>query len=106
MTRDVTLREIQKRIAEAKGWGVPWGNDFGNLTGFLDGEERTVPQWPQQWHRAGELLDEMTAADIAWTIRPQSGNIGTVQSTVCTEDAKEATARCWCAWKGIDLSDL
>jgi hypothetical protein len=81
MTRDETLRELQKRIAEAKGYTDVQEepcvvlrmaqDDNGDirahtrssarLQGTLHADEgpTLIPRWPWDWCAAGELVEEM-----------------------------------------------
>lgn len=131
MTKEEQLREIQKRIAEARGYTSFHMTEMHDgtlprplaLCGVLHVDEGStlVPRWPQEWCDAGVLVAEMRAADARHAYRmdfhprmpPEHVHRFVLQRTsdasawagAGRSDA-EAIARCWCAWKGIDLSDL
>jgi hypothetical protein len=127
MTRDETLRELQRRIALAKGYtGVYvafWAD--GRLAGTLHADEgpTLIPRWPWDWCAAGELVEEMQAACVhntavgfvKWTSHGHTGahrfelhpaNRAGTAFVGIGHTYQAAAARCWCAWKDIDLSGL
>lgn len=144
MTRDEYLRELQRRIAVAKGYtdlrdsrAVQLRAENvagpGNLTiepiahtvlqGTLHTDEgpTRVPRWSWDWCEAGELVAEMTSdpysrsyeclwtggyEDEAYQFRLHIASFGRGITSAQGWTAAEAIARCWCAWKGVDLSDL
>lgn len=126
MTKDKQLREIQKRIAEARGYTdvrlsrVEYG---GELLGVLHADEGVtmLPRWPQEWCDAGVLVEEMRAAatdgggwcewadlweGTKWGPHAFQMHDGTVKHRAGGQTFAEAVARCWCVWRGIDLSDI
>lgn len=119
MSRHEVLREIQKRIAEAKGYRLQADYE-GRWTGSLrHGPFELAPRWPMDWCDAGVLVEEMAAWEHARSydlmFRRGVGYVfrlhrveGRAESLFEGEGqhALEAISRCWCAWKGIDLSDL
>ena len=133
MNRDDNLREIQRRITEAKGYtqitegvvavGVEWPAASNWLSGTLHADEgpTLIPRWPWDWCAAGDLVAEMRAdsdyngLDVG-EIQRQTGFrcalwLAQDDGRDCEFSGKssepaEAIARCWCAWKGIDLSDM
>lgn len=129
MTRDEILLEIQRRIAEERGYTdlFAYGTapDFGRLNGIFHADEgpTLVPRWPWDWDAAGELVKEMEADPLLYAYALEHdpkwvahkghpfdfsfyGKSGDLDRFGRDFTAESAIARCWCAWKGIDLSDL
>jgi hypothetical protein len=134
MTTDEQLRDMQRRIALAKGYTVlregvdAAGRSLGTtknwLTGTLHADEgpTLIPCWPWDWCAAGALVEEMEAGGsvygtfLDYNRHADNGELPYVYRFVgaaSNDDysgkgysAAEAISRCWCAWKGIDLSDL
>jgi hypothetical protein len=127
VSKDEQLREIQKRIAQARGYtdvgptlaqpGVASGAR-AYLVGTLHGDEgpTILPRWPWDWCDAAVLVEEMERYPFFWEAS-RSGSIHGVGQSVYRFAAlpgmagygatlPEAISRCWCAWKGIDLSDI
>jgi hypothetical protein len=121
LTRDEVLLEIQKRIAAERGYThLGFSQATGTLCGALHEDEglTLVPRWPWEWDAAGKLLSEVNAASgcRGWRLLPSGGlpvlyfveflvaDFPFPHAWGATET--EAIGRCWCAWKGIDLSDL
>jgi len=117
MTRDEVLLEIQRRIAVRKGYtdlqrSPPWswGGPTTGLTGTLHADEgpTVVPRWPQDWCDVCELVEEMRAGGGTYALTPGIFSAYTPEGVYVAEGSsdEEAIARCYCAWQGIDLSDL
>lgn len=116
MNRDEQLREIQKRIALARGYTDLW--DYGGR--LLNGnEEEAVPRWPMDWCDAGVLWAELDATATGGAIMLETFPIDDLPYVFTAFDKRmqmaamgegasveEAVSRAWCAWRGIDLSDL
>lgn len=128
MDRNEVLTEMQRRIAAAKGYtslGLTPGTR--ELHGILHADEgpTLVPRWPWDMADAWPLVMEMRQApgcdgyqleDFAYPPnyaegRPKEfrlwfeGKVSRPFEGRGNTEA-EAIARCWCAWKGIDLSDI
>lgn len=135
MTKEEQLREIQKRIAEARGYTDVRDDEYHNvekdgrltraLTGVLHADEglTLIPRWPMDWCDAGVLVEEFRSAPGSWGYNidcepRRNGGVegreyevtvygkGTGVFFGTGDSAEEAIARCWCAFKGIDLSDI
>jgi hypothetical protein len=125
MTRDETLREVQRCIAEAKGYTDvrPYWRDTDALQGVSSTPTKgptLIPRWPWDWCAAGELWAEMASGDyIGFSLdhyaEGRAMGINAWQAARYRKDGDhkgfaetpaEAIARCWLAWKGIDTSDL
>lgn len=113
-TRDGMLLELQRRIADAKGWtALVYDVATDNLCGIEPEHTHTwaAPKWAQHIADAWALLGEMAGPHDWWELTrlPNAGDyvfIGRWMGTGEGWSEAEAIARAWCAWKGIDLSDL
>lgn len=127
MTRDEQLCELQKRIALARGYTdvrpATWrpGLTDPPLEGILHADEghTLVPRWPMDWCDAGVLVEEMDATSKGGAIMMESFPLEEAPYMFTAYNnrmqmvgkgeglsVEEAIARAWCAWKGIDLSDI
>jgi len=121
MTRDEVLQEIQRRISEHKGYRLE--PSHRRLLGSLDPSSAPyafVPRWPQDWCDVRALVEEMkeagaevqigatTQGACAWLWLPGHRMVigHAYDHAGFGRDEAEAIARCYCAWKGIDLSDF
>lgn len=129
MTRDESLNELQRRIAERKGykdvrWWYPPGGPRHDgarmlLQGVLHADEgpTVLPRWPWDWCDAGVLMGEMEAAESVHSATLDYSRYTAHECRIWGEGTTESYAgdghtfaeaicRCWCAWRGVDLSDL
>lgn len=122
MNKEERLREVQKRIAEARGYtdlrvgvdavGREYEATTNWLTGVLHADEghTRVPDWPQEWCDAGVLVEELEAAGFWWDahrLAPYLFHFKATPDIVAVgQTLPEAIARCWAKWKDIDLSDI
>jgi hypothetical protein len=120
MTRDEYLHEVQRRIAEEKGYKHLQTHPGGSMSGVLHADEGStiVPRWPWGWCDAGVLVTEMEQYPFWWSAHRSgsihgTGGLAPVYTFAALpglsglgNTLEESIARCWCAWKGVDLSDL
>lgn len=114
MTKGEVLREIQRRIAEAKGYrGVRAGDTpDGALVHAVTPEiYHDLPRWPWEWSDAGALVEEMERDNVWWDahrVGPVTYHFKSSSRRMVGVGATfaEAIARAWCAYKRVDLSDL
>jgi hypothetical protein len=126
VTRDDYLLALQRLVATEKGYEyLQVFQPERGLCGVLHADEgpTLVPRWPWEWCEAGKLLEEMARAEYfdgyklehrgPGSARPHESRVtfhlyGTdgVSHAGGGSLATDAIARCWLAWKGVDLSDL
>lgn len=104
---DMTDSELQRAIAELRGWTSVSDEDGPDLTGLIPNPTReydfwVVPTWPQDTHAACvDLLAEMEGYNLRWSTAYHGWSVENynVQKVRRHTHPARAIAEAWYIWK-------